>query len=673
MAVSSNLVLFSELLIDLCGTFAYGFIARELIRDRRLIGGHKALRWLAACAALWYLGSLADEIMAVLISGRPWFGSTLDVGRGLSWLAAFSLLVHAAWRMKREQATRPGSPSPLWLVPGYLSLAAFLPPAFAYWRSGSTQLAPFAGDLAIWISLHTSAMLGIATVILLRTYRITEDQTLKRFIRWFLLSLAVIVAVVGVTVQLPLTDTWRLMAQGAGLIPAIVLLIFVQRHTMLRLSVRLTTLRHFVNSVLVVVLIMAAGPFINAGDSDVYRRIVVWSVLLALFGGTAYSATAHAISRRSAALRRFIEPTVRVPELEDLLRSLRSIDLGRDVLQKLVTDRLSQWLGTGARFAEPGPLTDALRTHFERSDEPFCDLVTAPGPIAQQMAETHTHAAFALRIGDRVDDILLIESGVAGGGVRSGEYEMIELALGQLATVIELQDASRARLEAERNSAERERLGTLGMVAASLAHELKNPLSSMKALAQTVHEELQASEQEEQATDLAAIIEQIDSLDQVTREILGFARPAPGDAADLPASVGSAVYILGAEARRRGVVIETDVAPDIGPVHGSPASWQSVIFNLLLNAVRHAPDGSVVSARLFQDTHSRVVFETSNGGPAIDSEVAAHIFEPFVSDGGTGLGLHVVARRAQELGATIKLSNEPDTITFSLTVEPRED
>ncbi|MCP4899912.1 MAG: hypothetical protein GY906_23335 [bacterium] len=669
---SADFVLFSELLVDLCGTFAYGFIARQLLRDRRLVGGNRALRWLAACVAFWYLGCLVDEVVAVLVPGRPWFGTTLDVSRGLSWLAVFPLLVHAVWRLAGDLTEGSRHPSRLWLVPGYVAFAAFCVPAITYWRSGHLLLAATAGELVWPIITHTTVLAVMAAFLLTRTHLTSVDLTLQRFIRWFLFTLLLVVIALVLCVRSPEADWLRLTAQGVGLGPAMVLLLFVQRHTILKLSVSLTTLRHFMNAVVVVVLIMAAGPVINADGSEVFRRLVAWSVLLALLGGTAYSALTEVMTRRSAALRRFIEPTVPIAELEDLLRNLRSFDSDRRTLQRLVTESLQRWLGTGVRFVDSEPMADELMQYFADPDTRGSDLVDASAPVAEILSREGLHAAFPLRVAGCIDEVLVIESGIAGGGVRAGENEAIELVLGQLATVLDLQSVARARLAAEQRSFEHERLSTLGLVAASLAHEVKNPLASMKALAQTVHEELKASAQLEQATDLAAIVDQIDRLDQVTREILGFAKPRSGDNTDLAAITRSAVYILRAEARRRGVIIEAEQVHDVGPVAGSTASWQSVVFNLLLNAVKHAPNSTSVTARLSRINRDSIVFETTNGGPAIDSAVAKRIFEPFVSHGGTGLGLSVVARRAEDLGATIRLSNNPGEVRFTLSIKQVE-
>ena len=110
---------------------------------------------------------------------------------------------------------------------------------------------------------------------------------------------------------------------------------------------------------------------------------------------------------------------------------------------------------------------------------------------------------------------------------------------------------------------------------------------------------------------------------------------------------------------------ETGIEP-IGRVAGTAAGWQTIVLNLINNAVEHAPAGSTVKARLFPAGGS-VVFETENEGSAIAAEIEDRLFENFVSVGGTGLGLGLVARRVGELGGTITLDNVKDRIVFRVS------
>jgi signal transduction histidine kinase len=130
------------------------------------------------------------------------------------------------------------------------------------------------------------------------------------------------------------------------------------------------------------------------------------------------------------------------------------------------------------------------------------------------------------------------------------------------------------------------------------------------------------------------------------------------------------LYVLGHQARRRGIEIDAAEVGDVGRVSGTPATWQTVLFNLLLNASQHAPAGSTVRVRLAREDGA-VVFVTENAGPPIPPDLAGRLFEPFTTrhEGGTGLGLALVAQRVRDLGGTIQVTNEPGRIAFAVRVE----
>jgi signal transduction histidine kinase len=669
----ADLLLYAELLVCLSGVFLYGFVARQLFANPSLLPGNRALRVAVAGVTVWYGGCLLDEVAAILVAGRLPGGTVLDVVRALAWLVSFPAFAQASWRFASAggETWRPrGVPRAL-VALSYATLGLFMGPAIEYWGRAETSLERVAADLYPRIVVHAAVGGLTAFALLLGTLRRSSDLRLALFLRSLLVTLAAIVGVVVLGILVGMEAPWRVSAQLVGLGPAAVLLWSAQRHSLLRLSLKLRTLRHFLTTVAVVLLVVAAGPAVRAEGAeggDVFRRLVALTVLLAFVGGSAYSAVAALLARRWPAFRRLIQPSIPARETEELARRLRTLDVDEPELKAMVPRGLEESLGLRARFlgrgAEGSGGVERLWQHFLDSPTPGCDKLDAPADVARVLADEGLSAAFPLRVGEDLVDVLVVEPGF-GGGVREGERETVQLVIGQLSAVLELRRLAEARLATERRLAEQERLGTLGLVAASLAHEVKNPLASIKALAQTVQEELVASGAgREQREDLDVIVGQIGRLEEVTRQILGFARPTGDDRTDLAGLVRSALYVLRAEARRRGIEIETHGLDEPGSVPGSPATWQVAVFNLVLNAVRHAPAGSTVLVRLEHREGRVVAFETENGGPAIDEALAARIFEPFVTGDGTGLGLAMAARAVAAAGGTIRLVNEPGRVVF---------
>ncbi len=677
-----DLLLFAHLLIFVTGTLLYGFLSRELFRNRHVLPG-LPMRLTVVFLTVWYGGCLVDQVGRALVPSPDRLAGAdalLDVVRGLAWLASFPLLTHGLWRLLEREGRRP---SPLWLVPGYATLAPLGFVAWEAWRRGSMMLTEVGRTAYPLIALHVGAASIASAFMVLRWLRFSADLRLNQFLRWLLAGLGITVAlVIAGGFVLPAgpepwdgavdlgSALWRLLVEASGLVLGLTFLYFVQRYNLLRLSMSYRSLRHFLGLLGLVGLVMLVGSAIGGGTAEM-RRIVAWGVLAALLAAALFTPLQRAAFRRFAWLRRLLGVSITAEELEALTRQLQSLDSTEEELRGLAAREVGQWLATRARFLPPSSLP-LLWEHFADPEaRAFNRLDTPTGRIAALLQSADLQAAFPLRVAGDLVGVLVVEISSAAGGYQQGDMETVQLVLRQLAVSLEVRRLLEARVQAERRLAERERLSLLGMVAASLAHELKNPLSAMKALAQTVHEELdREAPGSDRTQDLGLIVEQIDRLHGVSREILDFARSPEGEGVGLTALLRRTLYVLGHQARRRGIDLNVSGVGEVGRVDGTSATWQTVLFNLVLNASQHAPAGSTVNVRLDRNGEG-IVFATENTGPAIPEEIAGRLFELFVSDSvdGTGLGLALVAQRVRELGGTISVVNEPGRIVFEVRLE----
>jgi two-component system, NtrC family, sensor histidine kinase HydH len=230
-----------------------------------------------------------------------------------------------------------------------------------------------------------------------------------------------------------------------------------------------------------------------------------------------------------------------------------------------------------------------------------------------------------------------------------------------------------------------DQLAAIGQLAAGLAHELRNPLTAIRALVEAGQEEAGGTVLDER--DLQVLYEEIARLEKLVDSFLDFARPSQPARTRLDAEslVRQVLQLIGGEARRRSVTIELK-----GPAHGvaldaDPAQLRQVLLNLLLNAMDAAGEGGRVTVELNPETASgnggsdpslfaatdRSLRRMSrqqyhqidvyDNGPGIAAELRAKIFEPFVSSKETGLGLGLaVSRRIVEAhGGQIEAADNP--------------
>ena len=211
------------------------------------------------------------------------------------------------------------------------------------------------------------------------------------------------------------------------------------------------------------------------------------------------------------------------------------------------------------------------------------------------------------------------------------------------------------RREARRNAEERERererrLASLGEMSAILAHEIKNPLASLKGNAQLLASMLPAGEKPRAKA--ARVVDEAVRLEQLTNDLLRFVRTgelqrAPTDPAAL---VREAAASIAGE-----VAVDTGAAPEVWSL--DPGRMREVVVNLVDNAVAAGPP---VRATVRADK-GRLVIEVADQGPGVPEGDRERIFEPFFTGKtqGTGLGLAIVRRVIEQHGGTIAVLPNP--------------
>jgi signal transduction histidine kinase len=241
-----------------------------------------------------------------------------------------------------------------------------------------------------------------------------------------------------------------------------------------------------------------------------------------------------------------------------------------------------------------------------------------------------------------------------------GTTELDSLVTGFNDMVDRLRKAREIEEDAQRSQLVRvEQLATFGEMSASLAHELRNPLSGVKAAIDVLAGEEKAAEPRRI---LRHVSEELARVDGVVRQLLNFARPkAPVLAkVDLHAVLSDAVMLSRARAAAQGATLDTETPPE--PLHALADAdmVQQVLVNLLINAlhaVEGVPCGRVVISAVVRD--GQAACSVRDNGPGVPVDRAEPVFRPFVTTKprGTGLGLATSRRLVELQGGRLWVEN----------------
>ncbi len=190
-----------------------------------------------------------------------------------------------------------------------------------------------------------------------------------------------------------------------------------------------------------------------------------------------------------------------------------------------------------------------------------------------------------------------------------------------------------------------EKLTTLGMLAAEIAHEIRNPLTVIKLLFQSL--DLDFNEEDVRRTDVAVIGEKLNQLEDIVGRVLSFGRNREGLHAryDLNLLTKDTIHLVRLKLYQQKIDIEFEQVREALHVEVNKGQIQQVMLNLILNATQVMPDGGKIQIKTgHQD--DRIEFTISDDGPGIPEEVQENIFESFLTNrpDGTGLGLSISKR-----------------------------
>jgi two-component system sensor histidine kinase HydH len=244
--------------------------------------------------------------------------------------------------------------------------------------------------------------------------------------------------------------------------------------------------------------------------------------------------------------------------------------------------------------------------------------------------------------------------------------------LGSVLLFRDLSEVRTLRNEIARN----QRLVTVGRLAAGVAHEIRNPLSSIKGFATYFRERYRENDQDAQTASI--LIQEVDRLNRVVGQLLEFSRPVSivPRPVRLDRLIADIVKLVENQARAKGVTVAVDIRAGLPEVRLDADRLNQVLLNLLLNGIEATESGGVLRVQGYAAADSRrLEIQVSDTGCGIRPEDLAHVFEPYFTTkpSGTGLGLAIAHNILEAMGAEIGVQSvfgAGTTFTLKLPVHP---
>lgn len=651
-------------------------------RNRRLVP--TPILVLCSGAWLWHAGLLADLLMAHTTAARP----CLIVIMAFGLLLMPCAMLHALWRVWRS-GFQVGIPVHWRYALVYLPLFTLVPLSRRL-RQGDENLSMLLGDAIVPYLIWLTAVKVVAAL----GFLLVRHQQAATSERSFLVALAIgLLALTALQtliflVIVPLVPGWTdaalLLAVLSPLLPALLFGYFLLRFNVLRLVLARSLLYGglVVGVMLLHQVVTDRWPAPYRLPLGVLELVLVSGLVLVLapLRQRVAEALRYLLGSRIAVLRRQTraiavaigrgagqEPDVLLQWFSDAMQKTFEVDFVAAWSFDAAGGVRERWLAGANRGDESAQrLFDRMRSNGVS----LCDRRHAPDDILTVMHEADA-ALVAVLIAPVMHVLFVFGRRTRNRDFSEEERTTLAFLVEQLGISLHIGVVQRERLAAEWRAARSEKLSALGLLASAVAHEVKNPLSSIKTIAGVLAEDL--GPDSPHAEDLRLIGTEVERLSATVTRLLNDARPAcrstavSGSVADV---IKATMRLLRHLAKQRGVVLDARLDDDLPRVCVADEVLHEVFINLLANSIEAAgPGGSVAIAAWTEQRQVVITFQDS--GPGLAAEIAAHLFEPFATTKphGNGLGLYVVSRRIRESSGTITWNHTPEQgTTFRMTL-----
>jgi len=329
-----------------------------------------------------------------------------------------------------------------------------------------------------------------------------------------------------------------------------------------------------------------------------------------------------------------------------------------DRVDKMFSGEIRKYRELGEMIHRAAPLPDAQL--FSRFVEERLERELGTSRVRIHLGESDTsprEGFYPLRTADRTIGFVEISQPQTN---KKAEPEAMHFLANEIAVAIDRCDSLAAQLTLERTLAQRSHMEELGRMAATVAHNVKNPLSSIKTLMQLMKEAPNLTA--DQATDMDMMIHEVNRLAGTVSQLLRFSRlegkegGAKKSVMDLADFARSVRTVFAGDLKKRQLDIKIVASTENLRVEADPDMLSDILTNLVSNAIESSPAGSTIKIKLVAAGQSGYQILVEDEGPGIPAHIRDTLFEPFVTakSRGTGLGLAIVKKRVGQLNGQVE-------------------
>ena len=242
--------------------------------------------------------------------------------------------------------------------------------------------------------------------------------------------------------------------------------------------------------------------------------------------------------------------------------------------------------------------------------------------------------------------------------------------LGDVALFRDLTEIQSLKKEIEKN----QRLASVGNIAAGIAHEIRNPLSSIKGFATYFKERYKDIPEDKKTAEI--MVQEVERLNRVIGQLLEFASPIAihKKPVSMTTLIQHSLKMIEGHAREKNINIQTNLDPYIKDISMDPDKINQVLLNVHLNAIEAMEHGGALYVSLTDDKNAHMIkVAISDTGTGINKKDLSHIFDPYFTtkQSGTGLGLAIVHKIIESHSGEVRVESERNRGTTVAIFLPR--